>query len=87
MKLSDRMRQEVFYITDSVSRVNATVDRWADEVALLEAVARAAKACDDTGLIRSVPWTMGTWDGPYPRGELLAALAAVEDLVEGGELA
>ena len=51
--------------------------------ARLLAVARAAKDCYDAGLIRSVPWTMGTRDGPYPRGELLEALAAVEDLLDG----
>ena len=37
MKLSERMRQERFYITDSVSRVNATTGMWADDVAELEA--------------------------------------------------
>ena len=37
MKLSERMMQERFYITDSVSRTNATIDKWAGEVTQLEA--------------------------------------------------
>ena len=37
-ELSNQMRQERFYITDSVSRVNATLDMYADKVELMEAV-------------------------------------------------
>ncbi len=37
-ELSNQMRQERFYITDSVSRVNTTLDMYADKVELMEAV-------------------------------------------------
>ena len=60
--LSEQMRAEIFYITDSVSRVNATVIRWADKVAQLEARIKALEANTSKSVLRRLDIQLGGSD-------------------------